>query len=268
MDYRDILFDLQEGVATITLNQPDKLNAMSWASWREFQDALGRVNEDDDVKVLMVTGAGRGFCSGTDVTAAAATASPQSAGRPEGKSRGQKLRSPYLVTHDVLACQKPTIAAINGTAAGAGFAVLLGFDIRIASEKARFSTVFVRRGLSPDFGCTYLLPRVVGMSKALELMYSGDLIDADEALRIGLVSQVLPEEELLPTALDLAARIARGPSLALEVTKRLTYRAMCPDLEEHTQFEEYLSRICQTSEDVIEGMRSFLEKRQPQFKGR
>ena len=261
-----VLLDVDDGVATITLNRPDRLNAMSWDSWREFQDALRRVSEDDAIKVLVVTGAGRGFCSGTDLAATAAP--PESAGRPARESRQQKLRSSYLVTYDVLACQKPTIAAINGTSAGAGFAILLAFDIRIASEKARFGTIFARRGLSPDFGCTYLLPRVVGVSKALELMYSGDLIDAEEALRIGLVGRVVPHDELLPTSQDVAARLASGPSLALEVTKRLTYRAMYPDLADHIQFEEYLSRLCQTSEDAAEGVRSFLEKREPRFRGR
>ncbi len=129
-------------------------------------------------------------------------------------------------------------------------------------------TIFALRGLSPDFGCTYLLPRVVGISKALELMYSGDLIDAAEALRIGLVSRVVPHEELLSTSRDLAARMARGPSLALEITKRLTYRSVHSELADHIEFEEYLSRLTQTSEDAAEGMRSFLEKRDPRFKGR
>ena len=144
----------------------------------------------------------------------------------------------------------------------------LALDIRIASEEARFTTAYAKRALSPDFGATYLLPRVVGMSKALELLYTADIIDAQEALRIGLVSQVLPHDELMPTALALAQRLAQGPSLALEITRRLAYRAMYPELVDHIQVEEYLQRPTLDSEDLREGIRAFLEKREPKFKGR
>lgn len=266
MSYSDILFELSDGVALLTLNRPDRLNAMTWDSWAEFLDALGRCQADDAIRVLVVTGAGRGFCSGTDLAAAAAGG--QGNDRARERTRTEKLRSVYLVTNEIIALQKPTIAAVNGVAAGAGFSALLGFDIRIASDQARFSAIFVRRALSPDFGCTYLLPRIVGMDNALKLMYTGDMVDASEALRIGLVTEVVPHEQLMERVMELAGRIAQGPSLAIEVAKRMAYRGMATELADQIQFEEYMQRICQASEDAVEGVRSFLEKRPPTFKGR
>jgi len=265
MNYADILFEVNDGIALLTLNRPDRLNAMTWDSWAEFLDALGRCQTDDAVKVLVVTGAGRGFCSGTDLAAAAGG---QGNDRAKDRSRSQKLHSVYLVTNEIISLQKPTIAAINGVAAGAGFSALLGFDLRIASEQARFSAIFVRRALSPDFGCTYLLPRIVGMDNALKMMYTGDMVDAQEALRIGLVTEVVPHAQLMERTMELAGRIAHGPSLAIEVAKRMAYRGMAAELADQIQFEEYMQRICQASEDAVEGVRSFLEKRPPAFKGR
>ncbi len=268
MAYSDILFDGQDGIGLLTLNKPDRLNAMSWASWLEFRDVLARCQRDDAVKVLLVTGAGRGFCSGTDLAAAAAAEASGSDGASDTRSRDEKLHSHYLVTNELIALQKPTIAAINGVTAGAGFGLALGFDLRIASDQARFCAVFVRRGLAPDFGSSYLLPRIVGMSNALRMIYTGDIVDAAEALRIGLVTEVVPPEQLMERALALAGRLAKGPSLALEVAKRLAYRGMAAELADHIQFEEYLQRICLESEDAREGVRSFLEKRDPAFQGR
>jgi 2-(1,2-epoxy-1,2-dihydrophenyl)acetyl-CoA isomerase len=264
MTYTDITFDVEDGVALLTLNRPEKLNAMSWHSWDEFLHALRRVNESDDIKALVVTGADRGFSSGTDLVATqAARVEPA----PE-LTRGEKIRSRHLVTAEVMACQKPTIGAINGVTAGASLAMTLALDIRIASEQARFTTAYAKRALSPDFGATYLLPRIIGMSKALELLYTADIIDAQEALRIGLVGQVVPHDQLMPTAMALARRLAQGPLLALEITRRLAYGAMYPELVEHIQMEEYLQRVTLTSEDLQEGMRAFLEKREPVFRGR
>jgi enoyl-CoA hydratase/carnithine racemase len=264
MTYADIRVEKKDGIVLLTLNRPDKLNAVTWNSWWEIIQAVERLGEDDEDKVLVVTGSGRGFCSGTDLAAAAAgTGEP-----PPGASRSERLRSRFLGGAAVLACPKPSIAAVNGVAAGAGLSLSLACDIRIASQEARFSAIWARRALVPDVGCSYLLPRIVGISKALEMMYTGQMIDAQEALAIGLVSQVVPAEELMPTAMALAERIAKGPPIALELTKRLAYRGWREEMESQTEYEEYLQRLCIESEDVQEGVRSFLEKRDPVFKGR
>jgi 2-(1,2-epoxy-1,2-dihydrophenyl)acetyl-CoA isomerase len=265
-EYTDILVERLDGVVTITLNRPERLNAMTWHSVDEILDVLRRASEDDDSKAVIITGAGRGFCSGSDLAAAA---EQRDAPPPPEPTRAKKLHSGYLAAYEVVACNKPVIAAVNGTTAGAGFGLALACDIRIASEAARFSAIFVRRGLSPDFGCSFFLPRIVGLARALELMYTGEMIDAQEALRLGLVSRLTPPDELMPAALELAGRIAKGASLAIEATKRLVYRTLEREMEDHLRLEEYWSRLlCQPSQDTVEGVRSFLEKREPHFQGR
>jgi enoyl-CoA hydratase/carnithine racemase len=264
MTYADIRVEKKDGVVLLTLNRPDKLNAVTWNSWWEISQAVRQVGEDDEARVLVITGSGRGFSAGTDLAAVVAGAGEA----PPAASRNERLRSRYLGGVSVLACPKPTIAAVNGVAAGAGLSICLACDIRIASEEARFSAIWSRRALVPDMGCSYLLPRIVGISKALELMYTGDMIDAQEALAIGLVSQVVPADELTPTAMTLAGRIAKGPPMAIELTKRLAYRGWREEMEAQSEYEEYLQRLCAESEDAQEGVRSFLEKREPVFKGR
>ena len=265
MTYADIRVQKKDGIVLLTLNRPDKLNAVTWDSWREITQAVGSLDEDDEARVLVVTGSGRGFCSGTDLAAAAAAAAAGEA--PPTGSRSERLRSRFLATAAIVACSKPTIAAVNGVAAGGGLSLCLACDVRIASQEARFSAIWSRRALVPDFGCSYLLPRIVGMSKALELMYTGEMIDAQEALAIGLVSQVVAAEELMPTAMALAERIAKGPPMAIELAKRMAYRGWREELEAQVEYEEYLQRLCIESEDAQEGVRSFLEKRDPVFKG-
>ncbi|KPK21611.1 MAG: hypothetical protein AMJ76_02230 [Dehalococcoidia bacterium SM23_28_1] len=266
MTYADIRVQKKDGIVLLTLNRPDKLNAVTWNSWREISQAVRELDEDDEARVLVVTGSGRGFCSGTDLAAAAAAAA---AGKePAAGSRRERLRSRFLATATILACHKPTIAAVNGVAAGGGLSLCLACDVRIASQEARFSAIWSRRALVPDFGCSHLLPRIVGMSKALELMYTGETIDAQEALTIGLVSQVVAADELMPTAMALAERIAKGPPIAIELAKRLAYRSWREELEAQAEYEEYLQRLCIESEDAQEGVLSFLEKRKPVFKGR
>ena len=264
MPYEDITLEKRKsGVALLTLNRPQRLNAVRWQSWDEIEDAIERVASDEDARALVITGSGRGFCSGTDLGAARALPDLPAVGRTE------RHRARYGSTAKLIACPIPTIAAVNGVAAGAGLSLCLACDIRIASETARFSAIWSRRGLLADFGATYLLPHIVGMAKGLELMYTGEIIDAQEALRIGLVSRVVASDDLMPTALALAERLAEGAPIALELVKRLAYRQWLADLEDHVRLEESYQRTrTMDSEDAQEGLQSFKEKREPRFKGR
>ncbi len=265
MHFNDILYSLDHGVARITLNKPEKLNALSWGSWAEIEHAIAAADDDDDVKAVLITGAGRGFCAGTDLTTG--TRESDWPDRPLAGRPGL-MRSRYLGTAQVYHCRKPTIAAVNGASVGAGFSLAMACDIRIASEAARFSAIFVKRAIVADTGCTWFLPRLVGVENALKLMYTGRIIDAAEALRIGLVSEVVPADELDARASELAYEIASGPSVAIELMKRLTQEGMSRGLDEQIELEQFLQGYTHATEDAAEGRQSFLEKREPVFKGR
>lgn len=259
MAYEDLLLDRSDGIGTITLNKPDKLNAMSWRTWMELEAAVAECDADDETKVILVTGSGRGFCSGTDLSAPA---------DERERTRREKLRSGYLAAVSLVHAAKPTIAVVNGVAAGAGISIALACDIRIAATSSRFSAIFVKRALTGDFGCTYLLPRTVGLSNAFRMLYTGDMVDAEEALRMGLVSELVPDAELMARARAIAAPIASGPSIAVELTKRLVYRQIDAEIDQHVQYEEYLQRLTHGSDDAVEGRMSFFERREPRFRGR
>ena len=265
MHFNDILYSLDHGVARITLDKPEKLNALSWGSWAEIEHAITAADDDDDVKAVLITGAGRGFCAGTDLTTG--TRESDWPDRPLAGRPGL-MRSRYLGTAQVYHCRKPTIAAVNGASVGAGFSLAMACDIRIASEAARFSAIFVKRAIVADTGCTWFLPRLVGVENALKLMYTGRIIDAAEALRIGLVSEVVPADELDARASELAYEIASGPSVAIELMKRLTQEGMSRGLDEQIELEQFLQGYTHATEDAAEGRQSFLEKREPVFKGR
>ncbi len=264
MAYEDITTERgKSGVVLLTLNRPQRLNALRWQTWDEIEDALQVISRDDEARALVVTGSGRGFCAGTDLVDARPLPDLPAVGRAE------RLRAAYASTAKLIACPFPTIAAVNGAAAGAGLSLCLACDIRIASEAARFSAIWSRRGLLADFGATYLLPRIVGMAKALELMYTGDIINAQEALHIGLVGQVVAADGLMPTALALAERLAAGPPIALELVKRLAYRQWLAELDDHVRLEESYQRSrTMDSQDAQEGVQAFREKREPRFRGR
>jgi 2-(1,2-epoxy-1,2-dihydrophenyl)acetyl-CoA isomerase len=263
--YEDAIFEKEEGIATFTLNRPERLNALSPGIRQAFIRAVENVNQDDDIKVFIITGAGRGFCSGADVRGLAGQQEIRSG---EAGRRGimGPLSLPVLRLSQL---DKPVIAAVNGVAAGAGFGLAMACDIRIASENARFISVFVRRGLPVEWGLSHFLPRVVGTAKALEIMWTGEAVNAQEAERIGLVSKVVPPDNLIKEAKTLAARLAKGPSIAIELIKRTVYSGLQNNnLSAQLGYETYAAGVCAGTEDFTEGVKAFIEKREPIYKGR
>lgn len=267
MDFKTITYSVEDGIATITLNRPHVMNALNLDLIREWRTALDTAGEDDAVKVLIVTGAGRIFSAGGDprwlLTLREKKTLPALIER-----RHMKSQTTLNMARVAAMLEKPYLAAINGPAIGGGMDLASHCDIRIASEKARFGTGFVRMGEVPAAGGCYFLPRIVGIAKACELIWTGKIIDAEEALRIGYVSRVVPHEELMPTVRELALQLAKGPSVAINLAKRLIYR--CLDVDLNTSLELHLvsTEIIETTEDAKEGPRAWIEKREPVFKGR
>lgn len=267
MDYRNIIYAKEEGIATITLNRPEKLNALDSPILIELMKAIAEAREDDEVKVMIITGAGRGFCSGADL------ASPVSGANPKQPGINRPVRLEPFVSFGGVARRlhefhKPIIAAVNGVSSGGGLSLALLADIRIVSENASFIAVFVRRGLVADTGTTYLLPRIIGASNALKMMWTGEAVDAQEAVKIGLASVVVPPDDLLPTARELAAKIARGPSLAIELMKRMVYDGMEGNsFAQQAAYEGWAQEMCYLTDDFKEGVAAFLGKRKAVFTG-
>jgi len=264
MIYECLLHAVKDGIATLTLNRPDRLNALGGTLRDDLFDALTRSAADSDVRVIVITGAGKGFCAGGDVKAMN-EAKEGRRERPLLEKIAPGRDRTLLAMRDA---PQPIIAAVNGAAAGAGMNLALGCDIRIASSAAKFSQAFVKRGLHPDWGGTYFLPRIVGMAKAAELIFTGAVIDAAEALRLGIVSQVVAPEELLPSVHALARTIAAGPPIAIRLAKRALYRNAEADLRSALEFETFAQNACFDTEDAGEGIRAFVEKRAPVFRGR
>jgi enoyl-CoA hydratase/carnithine racemase len=262
--YKCLLYEAKDGVATLTLNRPERLNALGDTLREDLHDAVTRASADPEVRVMILTGAGRGFCSGGDVKAMNERRESR-ADRPVIDKVAPGRDQTVLALRDA---PKPVIAAVNGAAAGAGMNLALGCDIRLASTAAKFSQAFVRRGLHPDWGGTYFLPRIVGAAKACELIFTGEVIDAHEALRLGIVSALYPPDELLPAAHALARKIADGPPIAIRLAKRAIYHNLECDLRQGLEFETFAQNVCYDTEDAAEGIRAFVEKRPPQFRGR
>lgn len=269
LGYEQILYKIMDGVAVITLNRPQVLNAWTPTMDKELGDALERSNRNDEVGAIVVTGAGRGFCSGADIRYFnQITQELERAEYPATvfrRVREEAQRRPDIIK--VALESKPIIGAINGPAIGVGITMTLPWDIRLASEKASFGLVFVRIGLVPEAGSSFFLPRLVGFSKACELVYSGRIVDAKEALEIGLVSRVLPPEKLMSTALDMAKDFGERPPLALRLTKELMVKgAFFHGLDEARLLERESFERCQASSEHREAVRAFLEKRKKSSK--
>lgn len=259
--FETIRYELDQGVLTITLNRPDVLNALNDQMAKDLLAALKQAGRDDQVRALIITGAGRGFCAGQDLKSISDQAGP--------RSIGEHLRKTWNpIVLGIRQLEKPVIAAVNGVAAGAGLSLALACDLRVASDQAGFIEVFARVGLVPDAGSSFLLPRLIGLGRAFEMCYTTDPISAETALQWGLVNRVVPAADLLAEARALAERLAQGPTKAYGLTKRALYHALDQDLEAALAYEASLQRIAQLTDDHREGVAAFLEKRAPSFRGR
>jgi enoyl-CoA hydratase/carnithine racemase len=264
MDSQEILYDVADRVATITLNRPDKLNAFTRRMRDELIGAFGRADADDGVRAVIVTGAGRAFCAGADLSGGGSTfdyARRDDAGQEDHRDGGGR------VSLAIFALKKPVIAAVNGAAVGVGATMTLPMDIRIASSAAKFGFVFARRGIVPEACSSWFLPKVVGVSRAAEWLYTGRVFGADEALAGGLVSRVAAPDELLPAAQALAREIADNTSaVAVALARQMLWRMAGADhpMEAHKVDSRGIFAMG-ASPDVKEGIAAFLEKRAPQF---
>jgi len=261
--------EIVEGsIALVTFNRPERLNAITRQGAMELARLLRDLRNRDDIKAVVFTGAGRAFCAGLDL-------SPDEGGETEEISaRGRPRyvrRSPLWgfadVTRAIVELDKPVIAAIRGPAVGAGLAYALAMDRRIGDTTARVGAVFVRRGLAPDCGISYFLPRIVGLSRALWMVTTGAVLDAFQAKEMGLLDEVVVEGKAVEAALQYARGIARGASVAIELARRAIYKSLSATLEEMLAYEEFAGITAAATEDAREGVRAFLEKREPNFRG-
>jgi enoyl-CoA hydratase/carnithine racemase len=257
-------FEVADGVGTVTFDRPDKLNALTFDVYADLRDLLGEVEHRDDVRVVVVTGTGRGFCSGGDVEEIIAPLL-------EMDARGllEFTRMTGAVVERIRRLPVPVIAAVNGVAAGAGAVIALAADLRILAESASFSFLFTRVGLAgADMGSAYLLPRVVGLGRATELLLLGESVDAERAVSIGLATRVVDDADLATSAGDLAKDLASGPALAYGATKVLIGRELDMDLGSAIELEAFAQALLMTTEDHAEFYRAFTGKRPPEWKGR
>jgi len=261
--YENLLVDKDDHIAVVTLNRPEKLNAIDHALHLEMMQACKELREDEDVRVVIWTGEGRGFCSGADLTRDRSEGSP---GRQERLDEygwvGRQAMNVYR------GLDKPSIAAVNGVAAGAGMSLALACDMRVGSENTRFKTVFIERSLSPDSGMSYFLPRIVGASRAFDLVFTSRMVEADEAYRLGLLDRLTTADRLLDEAKELARQIAFWPPVAMQMAKRVLQNSQDSSLEEQLKYETHgLGFGRRAPHDVEEAAASFRERRPPKFTG-
>ena len=257
----ELLYEVKDKVATITLNRPDKLNAFTAGMIDAWAKSLGEAQADDSVNVVVVTGAGRAFCSGGDVGRMR-----QEPSALDGKN--SLWEGIHRVPKALEAMDKPVIAMVNGLAVGAGMGMCVMCDMRVAAESARFSTGYVRVGLVPGDGDTFFLPRLVGPARALELLWTADFIEAPEAHRLGIVQRLVPDAQLKEVTYALARQIADGPQIPIRMIKRLVYQSLKLDLRTHLDLVSSHMSIVRQTADHAEGVAAFKEKRPPKFQGR
>ncbi|MEX2245743.1 MAG: enoyl-CoA hydratase-related protein [Dehalococcoidia bacterium] len=266
MAYHDLIYDVSGNIATITLNRPDRLNAISGPMLASFSQAFRDADRDRGVRVIILTGAGKGFCSGLDLKdQAAGSGIGSNNGDGGGLGRFDLADSPPMVLHQT---DKPVLCALNGAAAGYGLDLALGCDIRIAAESAKLAAVFTRRGVLPESGGTWLLPRLVGWERAAEFAFRGRTLSAAQALEAGLVAHVVPDAELMDETRAMASEIAANAPLAVQATKRMMRLALDETFEAnvHHVFLQLLPLF--RSHDFREGVQAFLERREPKFEGK
>jgi enoyl-CoA hydratase/carnithine racemase len=262
MSDEELRYAVDGGIATLTLNRPDKLNAFTQAMIDRWVWALGEAQRDPAVNVIVVTGTGRAFCAGGDV-------GRMGEGRPTPLEHKARLwENIHRVPKTLETVDKPVIAMVNGLAVGAGMGMALMCDLRVASDAARFSTGYVNVGLVPGDGDAFFLPRLVGSARALELLWTGDFVEAVEAERLGIVNRVVAADRLAEETYALARRVAAGPQVAIRLTKRLVYQSLRLDLRTHLDLVSSHMAVVRDTEDHQEGVRAFKEKRPPEFRGR
>jgi enoyl-CoA hydratase/carnithine racemase len=259
---KSFLYDQRDGIGTITLNRPDRLNAITFEVYHELTDFVAQLRDDEDLRVVVITGAGRAFCSGGDVRDIIGELQGQDA---EGLLEFTRLTCDLI--RNMRALPKPIIASLNGPTAGAGACIALASDIRIAAEEAKIAFIFVKVGLAgTDMGATYLLPRVVGLAKATELLMTGDFIEATEAAGLGLYNRVVPRDQLARVTREFAEKLANGPAMGIAKTKEMLNRELHMSFEAALEAEAVAQALCMQTPDFKEAHAAFIEKRPAKFK--
>jgi enoyl-CoA hydratase/carnithine racemase len=263
-DNQRLIVDLQDGIQTLTLNRPDRMNALDLATLQALDKAVGQAAANPKVRSVVLTGTGRAFCAGADVKEWAAGDYPD----PDTEPTDDWVTLAHRIIARLYRLPKPVIAAVNGVAVGAGLDLALAADFRVASETARFGSVYIRLGIPPDAGASFLLPRIVGVGKAKELIYTGRIINAPEALEIGMVTEVVAPDELMNAANRWAALLAKGPTLAIGMAKQNIHEHWTSSVESALINEMRAGTICVATDDHKEGLAAVNEKREPNFVGK
>ena len=262
LEPKSFLYEVRDDVGWITLNRPERLNALTFEVYRELTDTFAALRDESDVRAVVITGAGRAFCSGGDVHDIIGELFKR-----DMQGLLEFTRMTCELIRNIRVLPKPVIASLNGTTAGAGACIALASDIRIAAPSAKIAFLFVRVGLSgADMGAAYLLPRVVGLAKATEMLYTGDFVSAEEAAKIGLYNRVVAAEELQEATRELATRLAKGPAFSLAMTKEMLNRELDVSLDTALEWEAQAQALCMQHPDYREAYEAFVEKRDPNFR--